>query len=71
MYAEVNPPKMIQIQSREQILEMARNSSIDKNANLIVVLRRPEVEEPFRMPTQGYYAGAISQDASEAWLKLR
>ena len=71
LYAELNPPKTIQLENREQILQMAKNNEIGKNAVLMTVLRRPEQAQPFRIPFQGYYAGAISEKAVEAWSSLR
>jgi hypothetical protein len=71
VYLELNPPKVIQLLNREQILEMAKTDAIGKNANLLAVFRRPERPEPFKIPMQGYYGGTISRTASDAWHSLR
>lgn len=71
LYAEINPMKLVQFQAREQILEMAKNGQIGKNALLYAVLRRPAEARPFRVPIQGYYAESISREAADAWNTLR
>lgn len=70
-YAEVKPPRLESLPTREAVLEMAKAGRIGRNANLAAVLQRPHNEEPFRVPLQGYYAGRISQDAVDAWSELR
>jgi SAM-dependent methyltransferase len=71
LYAEIDPPRLEAMPSREAVLEMAKSGRIGRNANLAAVLRRPPTEEAFRVPMQGYYAGRISQEAVDAWSKLR
>ncbi|MFZ2541857.1 MAG: hypothetical protein WAW75_08805 [Gallionella sp.] len=71
LYAEINPVKLVKLQNREQILAMAKNGQVGKNALIYVVLRRPAEALPFRVPIQGYYAGAISREAADAWKTLR
>ena len=71
VYAEVNPPRLESLPSREAILEMAKAGRIGRNANLAAVLQRPHSETPFRIPMQGYYSGRISQEAVDAWSELR
>ncbi len=71
VYAEVNPPQMQTLHSREAVLEMAKAGRVGRNANLAVVMQRPFAEAPFQIPMQGYYAGRISQEAVDAWSQLR
>jgi SAM-dependent methyltransferase len=71
LYAEVNPPLMQTLPTREAVLELAKAGGVGRNANLAVVMQRPAAEAPFRIPMQGYYAGRISQDAVDAWSQLR
>jgi len=71
LYAELNPPKVVQLFHREQILEMVKTDAIGKNAVLFAIFRRPEQSEPFRIPMQGFYSGTISQAVSDAWYSLR
>jgi hypothetical protein len=70
-YCELDPPKVVRITSREQILQMAANGEIGRNAMLYVLLRKPAEHQQFRIPMQGIYAGNISADAKDAWYKLR
>jgi len=71
VYAEVDPPRLESLPTREAILDMAKAGRIGRNANLAAVLQRPHAEAPFRIPMQGYYAGRISQEAVDAWSQLR
>lgn len=71
LYAEVTPPQLVTLPSRESVLELAKAGRIGRNANLAVVMQRPLADAPFRIPMQGYYAGRISQDAVDAWSQLR
>jgi SAM-dependent methyltransferase len=70
-YCELNPPKIVQLAHREQILKMAAGGAIRPNANLYAVLRGPDQAAPFRIPIQGYYGGQLSAEAVEAWRTLR
>jgi SAM-dependent methyltransferase len=71
VYAEVDPPRLESLPSREAILDMAKAGRIGRNANLAAVLQRPHTEAPFHIPMQGYYSGRISQQAVDAWSQLR
>jgi hypothetical protein len=66
LYAELNPVKLVQLQTREQISEMAKSNQIAKNSLTYAVLRRPAEAHPFRVPIQGCHAGTISREASDA-----
>jgi len=71
LYAELDPVKLVQLETRERILELARDNGIGKNSLVYAVLRRPAEDRLFRLPVQGYYAGTISREASDAWKTLR
>lgn len=71
LYAELNPPRTVNIHSREKIIEMEKNNEIGKNAVLAIVLRKPDVAQEFKPPIQGYYAGRVSRSDAEAWAQLR
>ena len=70
-YAELDPVKLVQLETRERIVEIARNDRIGRNSLTYAVFRRPVEAHPFRVPIQGYYAGTISREASDAWKTLR
>jgi hypothetical protein len=61
---------IINIESREHILELRRRGQLPDNAMLWVCLRKGKCE-PFKVPIQGVYAGTVSQAAGEAWRELR
>ena len=72
VYFELRPPKIIQLNNREHILQVAKNGDIGQESSLFVALRKPAAPpQPFRMPIQGYYAGSISEEAAQAWHTLR
>jgi hypothetical protein len=70
-YTEVSPPKLIQLSRRETIVELARDGSLGENALLYAVMQKGASENQFKVPTQGYYAGAVSEKLAEAWHQLR
>lgn len=71
LYVEHQPLKFVQLQKREDIIELVKQKQVAENALLYCVLRKPLADQPFRVPIQGYYAGTISQEAAQAWRTLR
>jgi len=69
--AKLQPLELIQIHKREQTAAMAREEKIGHNALLYAIMQKDQQERPFSAPIQGYYSGAISEEASEAWRDLR
>jgi SAM-dependent methyltransferase len=69
VYAEIDPPRLEMLPSREAVLALA--PSMGRNGNLAAVMQRPLEAMPFRVPMQGYYAGKVSEAAAEAWNALR
>ena len=63
--------KFSQVKTREAVYEFARAKKIAANALLFAALRTDVVERPFRVPMQGYYGGALSEDGNKAWRTLR
>jgi hypothetical protein len=70
VYAELVPTRMVQLSSREQIVDMARAGELGANANLYAVYRK-DGDPPFTVPAQGFYAGALSDKLVRAWHELR
>lgn len=70
-YAEITPFRLVQLTRREQIIEMARDGSLGKNANLYAVFKRADSEREFCIPTQGIYAGTVGSEMVKAWKELR
>lgn len=58
------------IESREQLLHMAANGGVPNNAMLYVAMRKQNGGK-FKIPTQGVYAGTLSEPAKLAWSTLR
>jgi hypothetical protein len=43
---------------------------IPKNSHINVVLRKPHPATEFVVPTQGYYAGVLSDELRKRWREL-
>jgi hypothetical protein len=71
VYTEIDPMRVVQLQTRERIVELARSGAIGRNAMLYAVLKKNEAESGFVLPRQGYYAGALSPEMDRAWQELR
>ena len=71
VYSEIDPVRIVQLERRERIVEMARAGEIGRNALLYAVLRKGDGETEFRAPDQGYYTGGLSDEMSQAWRDLR
>lgn len=67
----LEPTKILQIKSREQIGQLVRERRIPDNATLYAVLQKGAEDKPFEFPFQGYYADAVSEEAKENWKSLR
>jgi hypothetical protein len=67
---QLGNPDPLRIHSREQILDAAREGMLPVNTMLFVVFRKVR-DDAFRMPMQGYYDSAISEEARRSWQELR
>jgi len=71
VYTEADPPRVVQLFHREQIIEMARERELGANAMLYAVYRKPPGDAPFAVPGQGHYTGVLSDEMNRAWHELR
>jgi len=71
VYTEILPHKIITLPSRSSIIELAKSGGIADNAMLYAVLKKAEVDRPFRSPTQGYYNPKHRKSLEESWRALR
>jgi SAM-dependent methyltransferase len=69
--AQLAPFKMIELTHREHVIELAKKGELPPNALIEVALRKPATHAEFVIPMQGYYAGALSPEAAQAWRTLR
>jgi hypothetical protein len=60
-----------QVDSREDLYDLAKAKKIPDNAMLFTILRKGDVEWPFRIPLQGYYRRALPESGMSAWNDLR
>jgi SAM-dependent methyltransferase len=64
-YAELKPPRFIELNGREQIMELALSGQLGKNATLYAVLKKADVPGAFRVPIQHVYAREVGLTAKE------
>lgn len=70
LYAEVTPPKIVQVEGRETVHELAERGEIGPNAMLFTVFRKHE-DVPFKAPIQGYYDRRLDAKSMKRWESLR
>lgn len=70
-YYELNPPNILQLNTREQIHSMAKANQLGANSLIYAVFKKSAEDQDFNFPIQGYYAGSLSTEAREAWQNLR
>ncbi|MEO5335407.1 MAG: hypothetical protein H7841_00735 [Magnetospirillum sp. WYHS-4] len=63
-----NPPSITQIRDPKELLEAALNDRLPRESSLMALVRKAR-DAPFVYPNQGYYAGRLSPEEKEAWLK--
>jgi hypothetical protein len=61
---------VVQVHSRDSVVDLAESKSLPDNAMLFTVLRK-ESDRPFEVPIQGYYRDALSDRQVKAWKELR
>ena len=65
-YAELKPPKLIELTRRDQIMDLAASGQLGKNATLYAVMKKTGAESEFRIPVQHIYARTGGIAAREA-----
>jgi SAM-dependent methyltransferase len=71
MYAEVSPPRIVSIQGRDTLHDMAEKGEIGPNAMLFTALRKRSGDAAFKTPLQGYYAQRLNKASVDRWKSLR
>jgi hypothetical protein len=66
----VEGQKIIPLEGRDHVASLATAGKIPNNSQLFVALRKL-CDKPFKIPTQGVYAGALSAAGKQAWERLR
>jgi hypothetical protein len=70
-HAELMPPSIIQLHTREDAVRLASDGRIAPNALIYAVFRKAGQETLFHAPIQGYYSGRLSAEMNDAWRSLR
>jgi hypothetical protein len=70
-YTELFPARIIFVTQREQVVELARSGGLGSDALLFAVMKKAEAESGFEIPVQGYYAGTIGEEMTNAWSELQ
>lgn len=71
VYSETQPFRFVQIRNIEQIHEMKKRGELREDSMLHTVLRKPQQEQTFVVPMQGYYSGKLSESSVKDWTDLR
>jgi len=58
--------KIIQINNREQVIDMAKENKLQGNSLIYATLQKNAEETPFKLPMQGYYADTVSEELKRA-----
>ncbi len=64
------PPALVPIKDRSTYVEMAMEGRLSDSSGLMALLCKGRAEAEFKMPMQGYYAGALPPELALAWKKL-
>lgn len=70
-YVELNPPRIVELASREEIVSMERGKELGRNSLLYVAFRKGAEQTAFRIPRQAVYGDGLSESMIEAWHTLR
>lgn len=70
-YAEFNPPRIVELSKREDIISMEVKKKLGRNSILYVVFHKGSEETAFRIPRQAVYADSLSDYMVTAWHTLR
>ena len=62
---------VLQIQTREDVYELAKEKKLPENSMLLTILKKHEEDRPFQIPIQGYYRKSLASAGNEAWRNLR
>jgi hypothetical protein len=62
--------QIIPLECRDHVAQLATAGKLPNNSQLFVALRKL-CDKPFKIPTQGVYAGALSAAGKQAWERLR
>lgn len=71
VYAELDPLRLIALADRDTPMRLSQAGQLGRNGLIYILFRRPGQELPFQPPMQGYYAGALSDEAAVSWRKDR
>jgi SAM-dependent methyltransferase len=66
----VEGQQIIPLECRDHVSKLAAAGTLPPNSMLFVALRKL-ADRPFKIPTQGVYAGALSAAGKQAWERLR
>lgn len=68
--ASLRPFRYVQLAGHDDVFRLVQRGGMPANGYLNVVFRRT-TDQPFRVPTQAYYAGALSAESARLWQTLR
>ena len=71
LFAELTPPRIVSVEGRNTLHEMAERGEIGENAMIFTALRKRSGQKPFKVPIQAYYSRHLDNDAAQRWADLR
>lgn len=70
LYAELQPPKVVQLEGRQTVHEIVERDELGANPMIFAAMRKLE-DKPFKAPIQGYYDRRLDEQAAKRWETLR
>lgn len=70
-YAELNPPRIVELSSREEIISMELKKKLGRNSILYVAFQKGAEDTAFSIPRQAVYSDSLSDYMVKAWHTLR
>ena len=67
---QIDPFNTIQVDGPDDFPALTQSPEFPANPVFFVVFRKSGEDKDFSVPMQGYYAGAVSEAAREAWRKM-
>lgn len=71
VYCQLDPFKAESLMNREAVMKMAQEKRFGESSAFYAMFRKSADERRFQPPIQGYYAGALDEEARDAWDTMR
>jgi hypothetical protein len=65
-----SPAALTPIPDRATYVRLALDNKLSGYSAILAALRRPQADQPFAVPWQGYYDNQLPAELTEAWKQL-